>query len=254
MLPLSKATLEMLVVRAQELQEETRQAACDARKVTWRAWVKGETESSMRNLYKYIKNGPASLMQLGLWTDPEGHVFTGNAALLYSGEAAWWPLWRPEDRGSTRAANFAKHETLPVQPMTGKRLSDVAWQSAVGKAPGGDGWSLKRMRQWPQAVWRAMATLIRTVESIGGWPEALRGGIICLTPKGGVQASAQAPLEAGPIVLLAQLYRLWACSSSPAANNPSSSEAWLPSSPNGLSLWWATHLTKSDALAAAQSL
>jgi hypothetical protein len=80
----------------------------------------------------------------------------------------------------------------------------------MGKAPGGDGWSLKRMRQWPQAVWRAIATLIRTVESVGRWPEALRGGIICLTPKGGVQASAQAPLEARPIVLLAQLYRLWA--------------------------------------------
>ena len=32
MLPLDKATLEMLVARAQELQEETRQEACDARK------------------------------------------------------------------------------------------------------------------------------------------------------------------------------------------------------------------------------
>ena len=55
-----------------------------------------------------------------------------------------------------------------------------------------------------------MARLISTVENVGRWPEALRGGIICLTPKGGVQASAQAPLEARPIVLLAQLYRLWA--------------------------------------------
>jgi hypothetical protein len=55
-----------------------------------------------------------------------------------------------------------------------------------------------------------MAMLISTVESAGRWPEALRGGIICLTPTGGVQASAQALLEARPIVLLAQLYRLWA--------------------------------------------
>jgi hypothetical protein len=94
--------------------------------------------------------------------------------------------------------------------MTGKLLSDAAWQSAIGKAPGGDGWSLKRMRQWPQSVWCTVAVLIAMVESIGRWPEALRGGIICLTPKGGVQASAQTPLEARPIVLLAQLYRLWA--------------------------------------------
>ena len=70
-------------------------------------------------------------------------------------------------------------------------MSDVAWQSAMGKALGGDGWSLKRMRQWPQAVWRAMATLIRTVESIGRWPEALRGGIICLAPKGGCKPACK---------------------------------------------------------------
>ena len=77
-------------------------------------------------------------------------------------------------------------------------------------APGGDGWSVKRMRQWPAGAWRAIATLIDAVEHLGRWPEALRGGIICLTPKNGVQASAQNPLEARPIVLLAQLYRLWA--------------------------------------------
>jgi hypothetical protein len=55
-----------------------------------------------------------------------------------------------------------------------------------------------------------MAKLISAVESVGRWPEALRGGIICLTPKRGVQASARASLEARPIVLLAPLYRLWA--------------------------------------------
>jgi hypothetical protein len=209
-LPLSKEILETLVSKAQELQEETRQAECDARKISWRAWVKGETEGAMHNLFKYLKNGAASLMQLGLWTDAEGHVHTGKAALLHSSEAAWWPLWRPEDRSRVRAADFARYETLPVRPMTGKLLSDAAWQSAIGKAPGGDGWSLKRMRQWPQSVWCTVAALITMVESIGRWPEALRGGIICLTPKGGVQASAQTPLEARPIVLLAQLYRLWA--------------------------------------------
>ena len=32
MLPLNKETLEQLVERAQELQEETRQEACDARR------------------------------------------------------------------------------------------------------------------------------------------------------------------------------------------------------------------------------
>jgi hypothetical protein len=55
MLPLDRERLEILVARAQEVQEELRQAACDSRKATWRAWVQGETEGSMRNLYKYIK-------------------------------------------------------------------------------------------------------------------------------------------------------------------------------------------------------
>ena len=43
----------------------------------------------------------------------------------------------------TVPSSARQQSTLPVQPMTGKRLSEVAWQSATGKAPGGDGWSLK---------------------------------------------------------------------------------------------------------------
>ena len=54
--------------------------------------MQGETEGSMKNLFKYIKNGPASLIQLGLWTNPEGQVFARKAALLNASEAAWWPL------------------------------------------------------------------------------------------------------------------------------------------------------------------
>ena len=159
--------------------------------------MQGETEGSMQNSYKYIKNSPASLIQLGLWTNPEGHIFAGKAALLHSSEAAWWPLWRPAEQRATRAASFTRHETLPVQPITGRRLANVAWQSAPGKAAGGDGWSLKRMRQWPDGVWRAMATLISTVEHLGRWPEALRGGIICLTPKGGYKPVLKHLLKRG---------------------------------------------------------
>ena len=38
----------------------------------------------------------------------------------------------------------------------------------------------------------------------------MRGGVICLLPKAGVQASTVNPLEARPVVLLPLLYRLWA--------------------------------------------
>ena len=142
-----REVLERLVTRAQEAAEEARQAEPLARGASWRSWVQGETEGSMKNLYKYIKNGPASLIQLGLWTNPEGQAFAGKSALLYSSEAAWWPLWRPPDQRTTRAAGFRTYDTLAVQPLTGRRLANVAWQSAPGKAPGADGWSVKRMRQ-----------------------------------------------------------------------------------------------------------
>ena len=208
--PQNREVLEFMVARAQDAAEEARRAECDSRRASWRSWVQGETEGSMKNLYKYIKNGPASLIQLGLWTNPEGQVFAGKAALLHSSEAAWWPLWRPGGQGATRPAGFQHYDTLALQSLSARRLANAAWQSAPGKAPGADGWSVKRMRQWPDGVWRAVAALIYAVEQTGRWPEALRGGIICLTPKGGVQASAQAPLEARPIVLLAQLYRIWA--------------------------------------------
>ena len=195
-LPQGREVLERLVTRAQEAAEEARQAEPLARGASWRSWVQGETEGSMKNLYKYIKNGPASLIQLGLWTNPEGQAFAGKSALLYSSEAAWWPLWRPPDQRTTRAAGFRTYDTLAVQPLTGRRLANVAWQSAPGKAPGADGWSVKRMRQWPDGVWRAIATLISAVDHLGRWPEALRGGIICLTPKrGGCKPARKPPLK-----------------------------------------------------------
>ena len=63
------------------------------------------------------------------------------------------------------------------------------------------------MRQWPLAVWACIAELFRAVEAAGRWPEALRGGVICLLPKAGVQASTVNLLEARPVVLLPLLYR-----------------------------------------------
>ncbi len=56
----------------------------------------------MKNLYKYIKNGPASLTQLGLWTNPEGQVFTGRAAFLSQrgGMVAALETCRPEGHQS----------------------------------------------------------------------------------------------------------------------------------------------------------
>ncbi len=66
------------------------------------------------------------------------------------------------------------------------------------------------MRQWPAAVWVCITDLFKAMAAVGRWPEALRGGVICLLPTAGVQATTESPLEARPIVLLPLLYRPWA--------------------------------------------
>ena len=67
------------------------------------------------------------------------------------------------------------------------------------KAPGHDGWAVGRMRQWPLAVWVCVAELFRIVEVAGRWPAALRGGVICLLPKAGVQATSATPWMLDPL-------------------------------------------------------
>jgi hypothetical protein len=66
------------------------------------------------------------------------------------------------------------------------------------------------MRQWPLAAWQCVVALFRAVEAAGRWPDALRGGVTCLLPKAGLQASTNNPLDARPVVPLPLLYRLWA--------------------------------------------
>ena len=55
-----------------------------------------------------------------------------------------------------------------------------------------------------------MVILFKAVEEAGRWPTSLRGGVVCLLPKAGVQANTSTPLEARPVVLLSLLYRVWA--------------------------------------------
>ena len=91
-----------------------------------------------------------------------------------------------------------------------EELQSIVHGMSCSKAPAHDGWTVGRMRQWPLAVWSCVVQLFKVVEKTGRWPAALRGGVICLLPKGGVQATTVTPLEARPVVLLPLLYRLWA--------------------------------------------
>ena len=88
------------------------------------------------------------------------------------------------------------------QAFTGEELWWLIWLIAPSKAPGHDGWHVKRMRQWPLSVWACIAILFQTIEATGTWPSYLRGGVVCLLPKGGAQATTTNPLDARPVVLL----------------------------------------------------
>ncbi len=206
----TKEDLSHLVEVAKEAEDTAVRLAREKRRNSWREWCSGQSSGSMRSLYRYVKNGPAAAIQLGLWRNSEGEIFAGKHALLRASEEAWWPLWQPVFPEPRVRADFEFYPALPIQALTGRQLEAVAWGAAQGKAPGKDGWTLRRMRQWPTAVWNEVAKLLAVIETVGHWPEALRSGTICLLPKGGLQAGAAAPLEARPVVLLAQLYRLWA--------------------------------------------
>jgi hypothetical protein len=138
-------------------------------------------------------------------------LYAGQKALLAASEAAWWPLWQnPRAPKLDRVNSPRKAAGGRPQPFTGHELWDLCWLVAPGKAPGHDGWQVRRMRQWPLAVWELVAQLLAAVEEAGCWPRQLRQGVVCLLPKAGVQATTCTPLEARPVVLLSMIYRMWA--------------------------------------------
>ena len=85
---------------------------------------------------------------------------------------------------------------MGVGGFSAEELQRVVLAMSCAKAPGHDGWAVGRMRQWPLAVWGCVAELFKVVETFGRWPAALRGGVICLLPNAGVQATTVNPLEA----------------------------------------------------------
>jgi hypothetical protein len=164
----------------------------------------------MRALFRWVREGPKSLQSTGIVVQ-EGKLYAGQKALLAASEDAWWPLWQNPVAPKWNRVNSPRRTTgwLP-QPFTGHELWWLCWGVAPGKAPGHDGWQVRRMRQWPLAVWELVAQLLATVEAAGRWPRQLRQGVVCLLPKAGVQATTCTPLEARPVVLLSMIYRMWA--------------------------------------------
>ena len=210
LLTLPREAVEELVLQARREEDAIREELREQRRLGYRNWCLAESEGGMKALFRWVKEGPKSLQSSGIFLK-EGRLCAGQRALLEASELAWWPVWRPGTRPNwsrvvpPKAA--ASWDMLDFEAAALQRQVETMCRT---KAPGHDGWSVGRMRQWPLAVWRCVVTLFKAVELAGRWPEALRGGVICLLPKAGVQATTTSPLEARPVVLLPLLYRLWA--------------------------------------------
>jgi hypothetical protein len=206
----SAAELEELVLKCRATEDEVRLRSKAARRAGWRQWVLAQTSGGMRALFRWIRQGPAGLQSTGVIVRENG-LYAGQKALLIASEEAWWPIWM-----STEEPNWARvnppRATARWRPrrFSGRELHNLICVISIAKAAGHDGWQTRRMRQWPVAVWHLIAILFEVVEAAGRWPAALRGGVVCLLPKAGRQATTSTPLEARPVVLLPMLYRMWA--------------------------------------------
>ena len=210
LLTLPREAVEELVVQARQEEDAIREELREQRRLGYRSWCVAESEGGMKALFRWVKEGPKSLQSTGIFLK-EGRLYAGQRALLEACEAAWWPLWRPGTRPNwSRVVPPKTAAGWDLLDFEAEALQRLVWTMCSTKAPGHDGWSVGRMRQWPLAVWRCIVTIFKAVELAGKWPEGLMGGIMCLLPKAGVQASTNSPLEARPVVLLPLLYRLWA--------------------------------------------
>lgn len=151
----------------------------------------------------------------GLLVEDDGSILAGEAGLIVAVDKAWWPLWRPEQDGRTRAPRFEQLGEGSMPPLSVDMLWAACKSTGVDKAPGADGWTARHMCEWSGMAWEAVRELLVAVELAGRWPRKLQGGLVCLLPKGGISPSIEDPLQARPVVLLAVLYRVWAKARAP---------------------------------------
>ncbi len=97
MLSLPQLGLEVLVKKAHEGEGRIRDEIRAKRRAGFFEWHRTESASSVRALYRRVREGPRSMQSTGIFVE-NGFFFAGQAALLAAGEQAWWPLWQ-QDRG-----------------------------------------------------------------------------------------------------------------------------------------------------------
>ena len=207
-------TQEELNEWVQEARRDEDEAAIVTRakrRAGFHKWCKAESEHHLRALFRWIKQGPRSLVCTDLVIKEDGSADGGKAALVKATEEVWWKLWgRTEGTFLDEVQGFHCGRQMELRPIRGGALKKAVKGISSNKAPGFDGWTIKRMKQWPEGCWKKLSELYHAVEKTGRWPQELRKGIICLLPKGDAEVSIARPGEARPVVLLPMIYRLWA--------------------------------------------
>ena len=77
-----KAVLAELVEKARVAEDEAMQEVRNMRRQSWREWCTGQTAGSMKGLYRYVKSGPSSSVQLGLWTSVAGETYADRKSVV----------------------------------------------------------------------------------------------------------------------------------------------------------------------------
>ena len=206
-------TVDILDALIQAAREEEDRAVCAARKArcdSFYQWAAADTKGSLKQVCRWMREGPRLPSEYGLYTTADGEVLSGEAGLIRAVDEAWWPLWKPAEKRRTRNALFVAYGSGDMPVLTAAMLRAACKAIGLDKAPGEDGWTARCMDAWGTEAWDQVCELLRAVERTGKWPKQLTGGIVCLLPKGGVGPSVADPLQARPVVLLSVLYRVWA--------------------------------------------
>ena len=202
--------LATLVQEARNQEDAARGLMRRKRQDSWHQWATASSKGSLKQLFRWVREGARQPEEFGIVRNPDGQVLAGEAALLQEVDKAWWPLWRPENDGRALPARFPRLGEGEMPILTVGVLKRASRECGLDKAPGEDGWTGRRIAEWPDEAWFALCGLLKAVEKWGRWPASLEGGLVCLLPKGGISPSVQEPLQARPVVLLSVIYRIWA--------------------------------------------
>ena len=91
---LTEVAVEGLILLAKEEEDRAVCLVRKARSDSFHQWATAETKGSLKQVCRWIREGPRLPSEYGLYTTAEGEVLAGEPGLIRAVDAAWWPLWK----------------------------------------------------------------------------------------------------------------------------------------------------------------